>query len=410
MKRALVVGLVVLVAGAGTAWWFLRKPAEAGPQYLTQAVGRGDIVSRVTATGTLSALVTVQVGTQVSGRIQTLAVDFNSAVKKGQVLAKLDPELFNAALAQTSANEQVAAANVTKAKAQQLDTARKLRRAGELAAQKLIAPAELDAAQAEDEVAKASITAAEAQLAQARAQRQQAQVNLAYTTITSPIDGTIISRAVDVGQTVAASLQSPTLFTIAENLTRMQVDTSVAEADVGKLKEGLEAAFTVDAFPNRRFVGKVRQIRYAATVVSNVVTYNTVIDVENPELLLRPGMTANVTFITQEAHDVLKVPNAALRFRDAAMANGAPPGPRRLDGVGPPPPGMRFVTVLREGKPERIGVTTGITDGSFTEVRDGLAEGDLVVTDRAGAVKSGGGAGAGAGQPGSRPPGMGRIL
>ncbi len=402
MKRALFIGLglVVVLGGAGF-FWSRSKATPAQPQFVTSAVSRGDITSRVTATGTLSALVTVQVGTQVSGRIQSLSADFNSTVKKGQVLAKLDPELFNAALAQASANERAAQANVTKAKAQAIESQRALERTTELSKRDFVAKAELDTAQAAFDVAKANIEAAEASLAQSRAQRQQAQVNLAYTTVTSPIDGTIISRAVDVGQTVAASLQSPTLFTIAENLTRMQVDTSVAEADVGKLKEGLDATFTVDAFPARRFVGRVRQIRYAATVVSNVVTYAAIIDVENPELLLRPGMTANVTFVTQEANDVVKVPNAALRFRLEPAGT--------MDGVAPPPPGTRVVTVLREGRPERVAVVTGLTDGSFTEVVSGLQAGDVVVTDKlgaAGAMPGGGGGRQGQGGP----PGMGRIL
>jgi HlyD family secretion protein len=406
MKRALVVvGIVVLVAGlvGGGLWYFKMKGSDVAPQFVTVPVSKGDIVSRVTATGTLSALVTVQVGTQVSGRILSLNADFNSPVKKGQVLAKLDPEFFNAALAQAAANERAASANVTKANAQAADFQRKLVRATELAAQKLIAPADLDAAQAEVDVAKANIESAEASLAQSRAQRQTAQVNLAYTTVSSPIDGTIISRAVDVGQTVAASLSSPTLFTIAGDLTRMQVDTSVAEADVGKLKEGLEATFSVDAFPNRRFTGKVRQIRYAATVVSNVVTYDAVIDVPNPELLLRPGMTANVTFVTQEADDVLRVPNAALRFRLEPIG--------KIDGVPPPAPGTRMVTVLEDGKPRRVAVTTGITDGSFTEITSGLEAGALVVTDRQGAPggKGGGGAPGGGARPGGTP-GMGRLF
>ncbi len=409
-------GLVVVALGAvagGVAWW-QRAPAEKTPAFVTAPVTRGDIFSRVTATGTLSALVTVQVGTQVSGRIQSLKADFNSPVKKGQVLATLDPEMFAAAHAQAAASERVAAANVTKAKAQAADAERKHRRTAELAAQKLVAPADLDGAQAEVDVAKASIEAAEAQLAQARAQRQQAQVNLAFTTIASPIDGTIISRAVDVGQTVAASLQSPTLFTIAENLERMQVNTSVAEADVGKLKEGAEATFTVDAFSNRRFSGRIRQIRYAATVVSNVVTYDAVIDVENPELLLRPGMTANVTFVTQEVQDVLRVPNAALRFRfeppggaagrgtRAAGASGAIARPSRQDGVPALPEGSRFITVLRDGKPERVAVVTGLTDGSFTEVVSGLEEGAVVVTDRASGAPGGGGGGRPGGAPSMR--------
>ena len=247
-------------------------------------------------------------------------------------------------------------------------------------------------------MAKANIDSADAAVAQARAQRLQSQVNLGYTTISSPIDGTIISRAVDVGQTVAASLASPTIFTIAENLTSMQVHTNVAEADVGKLKENLAATFTVDAFPNRRFTGRIRQIRYAAQVVSNVVTYDAVLDVENPELLLRPGMTANVTFVTQEAKDVLKVPNAALRFRFEPMG--------KADEVPATKPGTRAVTVLREGKPRRVAVGTGVTDGSFTEVLNGLEEGEQVVTDRSGggAPRSGGGGPGAGGQRGQGGP------
>jgi HlyD family secretion protein len=379
--RVLVVGVVLVGGSLGVGLWWKGRGKSDTPQFVTANVTRGDVTAKVTATGTLSATVTVQVGTQVSGRIQTLSADFNSQVKKGEVLATLDPQLFNAALAQTSANEKAALANVARAKAQLADSERKLRRATELAAQKLIAQADLDAAQADEEVAKATIDAAEAAVAQARAQRQQAQVNLGYTVITSPIDGTIISRAVDVGQTVAASLQSPTVFTIAENLTAMQVHTNVAEADVGKLKQDLVATFTVDAFPNRRFTGRIRQIRYAAQVVSNVVTYDAVLDVENPELVLRPGMTANVTFITQEAKDVLKVPNAALRFRFEPMG--------KTDEVPAPKPGTRAVTVLREGKPQRVAVATGVTDGSFTEVVSGLEEGEAVVTDRSSGASGG---------------------
>lgn len=390
--KAVTIGavLVAAVVGGG-AWWKLRSRPEA-PQFVTATVGRGDVVSRVTATGTLSATVTVQVGTQVSGRIQTLKADFNSLVKKGDVLATIDPQLFNAALEQATANEKAARANVAKAKAVAAESRRKLKRARELAAEKLIAPADLDAAQAEAESADASVDAAQAAVAQAGAQRRQAQSNLSYTTITSPIDGIIITRAVDVGQTVAASLASPTLFTIAENLASVQVHTNVAEADVGKLRAGLEATFTVDAFPNRRFSGRILQIRYAPQVVSNVVTYDAVLDVENPELLLRPGMTANVTFITQEAKDVLTVPNAALRFR-------LDPTNNRKDEARQ---GQRTVTVLREGKPARVPVKTGVTDGSFTEVLSGLTQGELVVTDRAG--EGGTRPGTNTGGSGGRPP------
>lgn len=397
MKRAWWVVIGVLVVAAG-AFLFLRsRNKRPDVQFVTAPVSRGDVVQRVTATGTLSATVTVTVGAQVSGRISELDVDYNSPVKKGQVLAKIDPDLFLAALSQSKANERAANANVSKAKATSADAKRQLDRSKELASQKLVAQADLDTAQANFDIAQASVEAAEAAAAQARAQREQAQVNLQYTTIVSPIDGQVISRAIEMGQTVASSLQTPTLFTIAEDLRHMQIDTAVAEADIGKLKEGLEVSFTVDAFPQQRFAGKVRQIRNAATVTSNVVTYDAVIDVENPQLLLRPSMTANVTFVVQQADDVLRVPNAALRFKLEPVG--------KLDGVAPPPAGSRVVTVLRDGRPERVAVVTGITDGSFTEVVSGLSAGDLVVTDKS---LGGAAAGSGARQGGSggRPPRM----
>ena len=389
MKRALFIGWLVL-AGCG------GKKTQA--EYVTSPVTRGNVVARVTASGTLSSLVTVQVGTQVSGRIVELHADFNSQVKKGQVLAKLDPQLILANIEQASANERAAVANVDKAKATAKQAERDLNRTTDLAKKEFVSQADLDISQSAYDVALAGIEAANAALAQSRATLKQAKLNLEYTTVESPIDGTVISRSVDVGQTVQASMTAPVLFTIAQDLKRMQVDTSVAEADVGKLKEGLEAGFTVDAFPNKRFVGTVRQIRYAATVVSNVVTYDAVIDVENPELLLRPGMTANVTFVTAEADDVLKIPNAALRFRLAEPA-------QKMDGIGPPPKGTRMVTVLRDGKPERVAVQTGVTDGSSTEVVSGLDVNDIVITDKVGAPGSGGG-----GPAGGRPPGMGRMF
>ena len=382
MRRVWWVLLAVAVVGTGTFLFFRSKNAKPEVQFVTAPVSQGDIVQRVTATGTLSATVTVTVGAQVSGRIAELNVDFNSPVKKGQVLAKIDPDLFTTALNQAKANERAANANVTKAKATAADAQRQLTRSQELFAQKLVAQADLDTAQANADIAAAGVEAAEAASAQARAMREQAQVNLQYTTIISPIDGVVISRAIEVGQTVASSLQTPTLFTIAEDLRRMKIDTAVAEADVGKLKEGAAVTFTVDAFPQQKFAGTVRQIRNAATVTSNVVTYDAVIDVENPDLVLRPSMTANVTFVVQQADDVLRVPNAALRFKMEPVG--------KLDGVPPPPKGSRLVTVLRDGRPERVAVVTGLTDGSFTEVVSGLSAGDLVVTDRSGAAGAGG--------------------
>lgn len=365
----------VVVLSSGLLLVACGNKAATGVKFTTSKVDKGPVVGRVTATGTVSAIVTVQVGAQVSGRIQTLSADFNSKVTKGQVLAKLDPSLLDAQLAMASANEKAATAGLARAQAQEKDAQRRFARAKQLVEQKLVPQAEFESAQAEVEVAQANIQAAEGSVAQARAARQQAQVNLAYTTITSPIDGTVISRAVDVGQTVAASLQAPTLFTIAENLSKMQVDTNVSEADVGKLSDGMEASFSVDAFPSKVFKGRVRQIRYAPQVVQNVVTYDAVIDVENEQLLLRPGMTANVSFVYARTDDALRVPNAALRFRpDAELMRKA----------GKPEPGKRFVWVLDGETASPVAVTVGLSDGTVTVVQGELSEGAQVVTEKSG--------------------------
>ncbi len=323
MKRSLlwILALVVAAAAAYGGYRYFGARKQAPPLYTTQKADRGAIVARVTASGTLSALVTVQVGSQVSGRLMEISADFNSKVAKDQIIAKLDPELFQAAVDQAKANLLADQGNLEKAKVQAADAERIAKRSRELANQKMIAQADADTAQANADAAKANIIAMQGQVARDRAALSQAEVNLKYTVIRSPINGVVISRSVDVGQTVAASLQAPTLFTIAEDLHKMQVDTSVAEADVGKLTPGMTATFTVDAFPGERFKGTVRQIRNAATTVQNVVTYDAVIDVENQELpgggdfKLRPGMTANVTFIYAQRDDVIRIPNAALRFR-----------------------------------------------------------------------------------------------
>jgi len=356
------------------------ESADADGGLTTRVLDRGDVVAKVTATGTLSALVTVQVGSQVSGRIAELHVDFNDEVKKGQVLARLDPQLFEAALAQARANDEAARANLAKAEADAKNSARQAERSRELARRELIAEADADSTDAAAAVARAQVEAATASVRQARAALDQAQVNLGYTTIVSPIDGIVISRDVDVGQTVAASLQAPTLFVLAEDLRKMQVNTSVAEADIGKLTPGMRAELTVDAYPDELFVGAVRQIRNAATTVQNVVTYDAVVDIDNERLLLRPGMTANVSFIIAARTGVLRLPNAALRYRprvrptggEGGIAKAAPP-----HRAGAP---ERAVWVLRGTTPERTPVELGVTDGSYTEVTGGgLAPGDRVV-------------------------------
>ncbi len=444
MKHRLSIAILVLaVLAAAIGLWRWRRSATAGkPQFETASVERGRIVAKVTATGTLSAIVTVQVGSQVSGRIQALNVDYNSRVKKGQLIAKIDPQLFEATAQQARANVIAAEGNLAKAVAQAADAERQFRRTRELASQKLVAQADLDTADANNLAAAAAVKAAQGTLAQARAALHQAEVNLQYTDIISPTNGVVISRSVDVGQTVAASLQAPTLFVIAEDLAKMQVDTSVAEADVGRLRDGMDATFTVDAYPSETFRGRVRQIRNAPQTVQNVVTYDAVIDVDNPELKLRPGMTANVTFVYAEKDDVLRVPNAALRFRpppglvagangkpgasggagalpSAAAQDGGTPGaaPGRAMattagpaagqggfGAGRPARGgdrtdRRTVWVLRNGTPSAVPIRVGISDGTATEVREGgLEPGDRVITDVSGLP---GATGPGGGLPGA---------
>jgi HlyD family secretion protein len=412
-----IVALTVLIGAAVGVLGYARSRRKPDVHYETVKVDRGPIIAKVTATGTLSAIVTVQVGSQVSGRVQEIKVDFNSPVKKGELIAKIDPQLFQAAVEQARANYVAAQGNLTKSKVQALDAERQYNRSRELAERKLIAQADLDTSQANYEAAKAQAEAAQGAVEQNRAAMHQAQVNLDYTTIISPINGVVISRNVDVGQTVAASLQAPTLFTIAEDLRKMQVDTNVAEADVGKLKPGSTATFTVDAYPTEKFRGRIRQIRNAPQTLQNVVTYDAVIDVDNPELKLKPGMTANVTFIYAEKDAALRVPNAAMRFRPptpmgspagaapgGAVAAGGTPragGPSGSGGPGPGGPGgpggrrgnrggematdRRTVWVLRGGEPVAVRIRTGVTDGSLTEIVEGeVAEGDEVVTEMSG--------------------------
>jgi HlyD family secretion protein len=438
--RGTLVLFVVLAVIGGISYGVLRwRQSHARPpvEFETAKVERGRISSRVTATGTLSALVTVQVGSQVSGRVQKLFADFNSPVKAGQLIAKIDPQLFQAALDQSTANRLAADATLAKVQAQARDAKRQFDRARGLLDRKLIAQADYDTAEANLDVANSQVQGAVAGLAQAKAAQHQARVNLQYTSIISPTDGVVISRSVDVGQTVAASLQAPVLFVIAQDLRRMQVDTSVTEADIGKLRPDMAATFSVDAYPGEKFRGKVRQIRNSATTVQNVVTYDAVIDVDNDQLKLRPGMTANVTFVWAEKSDALKVPNAALRFRPTAemftalglpvppglnagtgsgragrpeggsssrsAAPGAGPGPggppvaggggARLRGGGPgagaaaggrgeAATDRRTLWLQRAGRPDSVVVRTGISDGSTTEIVEGdVHEGDVLIVD-----------------------------
>ena len=343
MKRALIGLLIVLAIGAGAGAYYIRR---SGPEPLinTAPITRGDIVDTVGASGTLQAVTTVQVGSQVSGNISFLGADFNSIVKKGQVVAKLDPSLFDAQLQQARANLLQTRANLTKAqsdldrsKVMLVDSQQKYTRAKELAAKSLLPASDLDAAKIAVDSAQATLASAEATVSQSQAAVSQSQasvnqnqVNLDHTVIEAPIDGIIIQRSVDVGQTVAASMQAPTLFIIAADLTKMQVNANIDEADVGRIRPGQHVTFKVDAYPTETFEGTVSQIRLQPVVVQNVTTYGTVIDVPNAQLKLKPGMTANVKVEIAKRTDVLRVPAAALRFRPstdvfAALNQPVPP-------------------------------------------------------------------------------------
>ena len=306
MKRWIVVGVVVLAA-AGGVWWKLRSKGE-GPRYRTAAVESGSIRSVVSATGTIQPVVQVQVGSQVSGTVSKLYVDYNSRVTAGQLLCQLEPSSFRAKEAQ-------AEAAVARAEAALKESGRQLRRSRELVKDNYVAQADVEAAEID-------VDQKQADLKQARAQLQAAAVDLANTTIKAPIDGVVIARSVDVGQTVAASLQAPQLFVIANDLSQMQVETKIDEADIGRIRPGLPVTFTVDAYPEMDFEGNVSQVRLEPIVESGVVTYTTVIRTQNKDLRLRPGMTANVTVLVASKDDVLKVPAAALRFRPPAESGG----------------------------------------------------------------------------------------
>jgi HlyD family secretion protein len=315
MKRTLLTLVVVAaIAGSAYAYYNFRKTGPV-PSVATTQVTRGDIVDTVGATGTLQAVTTVQVGTQVSGTILSLYADFNSLVRKGQVLARLDPSLFQTQIEQARANLLRSQADVERLRVGLEDARTKLARARELAGRQLLPQSDLDAAEVAVRSAEAQLRSAEAQVTQAQASLNQNQVNLDHTVINAPIDGLVISRNVDTGQTVAASMQAPTLFVLAADLTKMQVVANLDESDVGRIRPGQEVSFRVDAYPTDTFHGAVSQVRLNPLVQQNVVTYATVIDVPNDELKLKPGMTANVNIEIARRTNVLRVPNAALRFR-----------------------------------------------------------------------------------------------
>ena len=434
-RRWIALALVILVAVAGATGYRLYAGARATPQYRTAAVERGPLRTVVSSTGNLNAVIMVLVGSQVSGTIKQLDADFNTPVRKGQVIARIDPALFEAAVSQARADlaaarsmvrnqqaqVQLARSNVANAEADaaeaQAQTAkalvavadgrRTLARQSELFARDLVAEADrdtaqtvydaavaqhaaalahekamreaIDAAEAQRSVQDAALDTASDQVKQKEAALAQAQINLDHTTIRSPVDGVVVNRAVDVGQTVAATLQAPTLFTIAQDLTKMQVETSVDEADIGRIHRNTPVTFSVDAFPGETFGGEISQIRKAPQVVQNVVTYTVVVAVSNPGGKLLPGMTASVKFVTAERAEAVKVSNVALRFRppEAETPAAVPPATTRARQGG----GSGKVWVLgHNGRPAAVPVTLGITDGVSTEVISGeLRVGDRVL-------------------------------
>jgi HlyD family secretion protein len=369
MNRRLVAVGIVLVAAA--AFVFTRCGNSRVPQFQTAVVTRGPITQAVTATGTLNPVVNVQVGSQVSGNIQRLFVDFNSKVKAGDVVAQIDPALFKATVTQAEGDLASAQAALELAK---INAAR---------TQALVA--KQNSSQQDLDQAMANLHQAEANLKIKQGALDKAKADLDHCTITSPVDGEVISRNVDVGQTVAASLQAPVIFTIANDLTKMQIDANVAEADVGVVTVDQPVDFTVDAFPARTFHGKVVQVRNAPITVQNVVTYDTVIGVNNADLKLKPGMTANVSIMIAHKDDVLQIKNAALRYRPAdgaatpPQAKGTPPARGRA-GAGRERKNERTIYVLSGNRLEPVMIKTGISDGVVTEVLEGLKEGDRVVT------------------------------
>ena len=395
-KPIITVIFLLAVGSAAYAYWRFGSETKE-PTFLTAQVTRANIRQVVSSTGTLQAVTTVLVGSQVSGTIAKLNADYNSKVKKGQIVAELDQARFAARVEETRANVLAAQANFAKAKVALEDAERTLKRTKELKQRELVSQSELDAAQTSYDSARAQVNVTQSQVGQAQASMNQAQIDLGYTIIRSPVDGIVISRSVDVGQTVAASLSAPTLFTIANDLTKMEVHSNVDEADIGNISEGQDVSFTVDAHAQRRFRGKVLQVRNAPQVIQNVVTYDSVVRINNKELLLKPGMTANVQFLVAQKEDALSIPNIALRFRppeekDAAQEllrqeqgrtapRVAQRQTRRAGGGGGESPRVRQVKVytLKDGKAQPVDVQVGITDGSRTEIIKGLNENEPVI-------------------------------
>jgi len=365
----------VLVGGAAVYWMAHRT---APTHYVTTAVTQGDVVTTITASGSVNPVVVVEVGTYVSGTIETLSCDYNTQVHKGQLCAKIDPKPYQVVVDQDQAELDVAKAQLVKDQANVVYTKINHERLDLLFSENSTSHDAADAALNAYNQAVALVGLDVAQIALKAAALKAAQINLDYTNIVSPVDGTVVSRNVTAGQTVASSFQTPTLFLIATDLTKMQVDTNVSESDIAGAVEGANASFTVDAFPQRTFQGRVAQVRQAPVSVQNVITYDAVITVDNPDLLLKPGMTATARIVMAQAVNVLRVPSQALRFTPVAVA--------KLEPAKGAQPGQQVIWVERAGKLLSIPVTVGLDDGTFAEIKAGdLNLGDQVVTAEAAA-------------------------
>ena len=394
-RRTLTAFLIIagiLAVGAGL-FWFTHRTAP--PRYVTAEATRGDVATTITASGSVNPVVTVQVGAFVSGPIQSLSCDYNTRVSKGQLCAKIDPKPYQIIVDEDRANLVAARAQLVKDQANLAYARINRTRTDLLWKQDSISHDAVDAALNAQDQAQAQVGLDVAQIAQRAAVLKAAEINLDYTNIISPVNGTVVSRNVTAGQTVAASFQTPTLFLIATDLTKMQVDTNVSESDIAGAAQGADASFTVDAYPNQIFRGQVTQVRQAPISVQNVITYDAVVTVANPRLLLKPGMTATAKIVTAQALNVLRVPSQALRFTPQGAAKTAATGAGRSGANGTARAartgGRHVVWVLRSGKLVRVPVTVGLDDDSFAEIKSGdLKVGDQVVTSQVvqGAAKS----------------------
>ena len=392
MRRAILIISVLAVGLAIGGYVFFNGERKAPVRYRSAAVERGPVISLVTATGTINPVVSVQVGTQVSGMIKSLHADFNSVVKAGDIVAVIDSEPLRARRDQAASNLDMSKANTARARTDLAQRKRELDRVKSLVAQQFVSQNDVDVAVTNFQAAEAQMNVSAAQVKQAEAALNAVELELKYTVIRSPVNGIVVARNVEVGQTIAASFATPNLFLIALDLTKMQVDTNVSESDIGGITEGKEATFTVDAYPGYQFSGTIRQVRLSPINVQNVVTYNVVVNVDNQDLRLKPGMTANVSIVVAQRDAVLKVPNAALRFTpptsgqvDRAKLGGKPTKEKGAEpsagaGRGTQAPSRTVWKQGSTGELEPIHVQMGISDGVVTEIlSEELAEGALVV-------------------------------